>query len=68
MSDKSALSTRTAKASALVQNCDGTVNASKPKPEEGRRLMHAFYEIRNAKVREAIIRYVEEQSRLVKDG
>ncbi len=36
--------------------------ASKPTPEEGIRLMHAFCRIDEALTREAIIRYVEAQS------
>ena len=51
-----------------AENCDGIESDSRPTPEEGRRLVHAFFEIRNADVREAVIRYVEEQSRLAKDG
>lgn len=37
-----------------------------PKPEEGLRLMRAFLYIKQAEVRETIIRYVEEQSKLHK--
>ena len=35
-------------------------------PEEGRRLVHAFLEIRQPAIRQAIIEYVEEQARLHK--
>jgi hypothetical protein len=41
---------------------------SLPEPQEGLRLMHAFLEIRRADVREAIVKYVEEQSRRYKDA
>lgn len=63
MSDKSVLSGRNA-----AENSDGIENDSRPTPDEGRRLMRAFFEIRNAEVREAIIQYAEEQLRLEKNG
>jgi len=44
-----------------------TGHADWPTPKEGLRLMHAFCRIRQAPIRDAIIRYVEEQSTLHKD-
>ena len=52
---------------------DGAVNggqrdragaSSRPKPEEGLRLMHAFLSIRHAALREAVIKLVTELSTL----
>ena len=62
MAKKELLSAGPAGTSARFEK--GIENPSLPKPEEGLRLMHAFLEIKNAEVREAIIKYVEEQSRL----
>jgi hypothetical protein len=55
---------RTANKSGHPEHEDRPENPSWPKPEEGLRLMRAFLYIKQAKVREAIIRYVEEQSKL----
>jgi len=41
-------------------------NLSLRDPEEGRRLVHAFLNIRQPAIRQAIIEYVEEQARLHK--
>ena len=62
MAKKVLLSTEPVGLSARSEKA--TENPSRPKAEEGLRLMHAFLEIKNAEVREAIIKYVEEQSRL----
>jgi hypothetical protein len=42
---------------------DAARNLPLPPPEEGLRLMHAFLTIKHADVREAIIVFVEEQSK-----
>jgi hypothetical protein len=57
---------RTANKSVRPETEDRAENPSLPKPEEGLRLIHAFLEIKQAEVRETIIRYVEEQSKLHK--
>jgi hypothetical protein len=46
---------------------DLTENSSPPKPEEGLRLVHAFHDIKQAALREAIIKFVTELSMLQKD-
>jgi hypothetical protein len=67
MAEKKPRSTESGRTSARAQQVDLSGNASSPSVEEGLRLIHAFRDIKQAKVREAIIRYVEEQSRLHKD-
>ena len=67
MAEKKPTSTGTGGTSPRAEQDDPTGNASWPSVEEGLRLIHAFCEIKQATVREAIIRYVEEQSRLQKD-
>ncbi len=62
MSRKDLLSTGSA--GTLARSEKGIESPSRPEPEEGLRLMHAFLEIKNAEVRKAVIKYVEEQSRL----
>jgi hypothetical protein len=42
--------------------------SERPKPEEGLRLMHAFFDIRQHEVRDALINFVAELSRLQKNG
>ena len=64
MAKKELLSTGPAGLSARSEKAIN--DSSRPKPEEGLRLMHAFLEIKKAEVRKAIIKYVEEQSRLEK--
>ena len=54
----------TGPAGTLAHSEKGIEDRSRPKAEDGLRLMHAFLEIKKAEVREAIIKYVEEQSRL----
>ncbi len=67
MAKKEAFSTGTVDTSAHAEQGDPSGNSPWPKPEEGLRLMHAFFDIKQGEVREAIIGYVEEQSRLQKD-
>ena len=65
MSDKKVFASKT---EVKSENYGSIEKYSRPTPEEGRRLMHAFFSIRDAKVRESIIRHVEEQLRLERDG
>jgi hypothetical protein len=67
MAKRKPTSTGTGGTPVRAEQGDRTENASWPSVEEGLRLIHAFCEIKQATVREAIIRYVEEQSRLQKD-
>jgi hypothetical protein len=61
-SDPNGHPTGPAVASVAGDRGDNARNSSWPKPEEGLRLMHAFLSIKQAEVRETIIRYVVEQS------
>jgi hypothetical protein len=63
MGEKEPTSTGTGRTSARAEQG----NASWPSPEDGLRLMHAFLAIKQVEVREAIIKYAEEQLRLQKD-
>ncbi len=64
MAKKQAFSTGAAGASAYAEQRDPLECSSWPKPEEGLRLMHAFLDIKQAEVLEAIVKSVEEQSSL----
>jgi hypothetical protein len=64
MLEKEALLTGTGGASVRADRDGVSQLASKPTPEEGIRLMHAFCRIDGALAREAIIKYVEGQSAL----
>ena len=44
-----------------------TTHSSPPKPEEGLRLVHAFHDIKQVALREAIIKFVTELSTLQQD-
>ena len=46
---------------------DAPRDSSPPKPEEGLRLVRAFYGVRHAALREAIIKFVEELSAIQKN-
>ena len=65
MSDKKVF---VGKTNVESENYGGIEKYPRSTPEEGRRLMHAFFSIRDANVRESIIRYVEKQLQLAKDG
>ena len=58
--------TASANSSAHPEKGGRSRNRVWPKPDEGLRLMHAFLDIEQPEVREAVIKYVEEQSRLQK--
>jgi len=68
MAKKDAYSTGNDNVSAHDEQGDRTAISSRPKPEEGLRLMHAFLDIRQPEVRDAIIKFVAELSRLQKNG
>ena len=67
MAKRAQTSTGTVGTSARAEQGSPTKNASWPSVEEGHRLIHAFCDIKQATVREAIVSYVEEQARLQKD-
>jgi hypothetical protein len=65
MSKKEALSTGASNAlfnDGSRKNSAG-ISSSRPTPEEGRRLVHAFMDIKHAGLREAIIQLVTELSK-----
>jgi len=68
MAKKDAYSTGNDNVSAYGEQGDRTAVSSWPKAEEGLRLMHAFLDIRQPEVRDAIIKFVAELSRLQKNG
>ncbi len=47
---------------------DAPGDSSRPNPEQGHRLMRAFVSIRQAVLREAIVKFVEELSTLLDDN
>ena len=55
-------------AGAKRGNRDAPSGSSSPNPEEGLRLVHAFYGVKHAALREAIIKLVEELSTIRKGG
>lgn len=65
MSDKKLFSSKN---DVEFKNCHSIHRNFRPTPEEGRRLMRAFFSISDAKVREAVIRYAEEQLQLARNG
>ena len=67
MAKKDAFSMRRTGEAVDAEKTGEIVNPSLPNPKEGLRLMHAFLTIKKAETREAIIKFVEEQSRLEKD-
>ena len=68
MAKKDAHSTGNDNALAQGEHDDRTGSPSWPRPEEGLRLMHAFLEIRQSELRDTIIKFVTELSRLQKNG
>lgn len=68
MAKKDAYSSGNDNAFARGEQGDDAGSSSWPKPEEGLRLMHAFLDIRQSEVRDAIIKFVAELSRLQKNG
>jgi hypothetical protein len=65
MSDEKVFSSKT---EVKSDNFKSIQKQFRPTPEEGRRLMRAFFSISDAKVREAIVRYAEEQLQLMRNG
>ncbi len=67
MAKEDTFSIAPADASAKRGKRDLTTDSSPPKPEEGLRLVHAFHDIKQVALREAIIKFVTELSTLQKD-
>jgi hypothetical protein len=68
MAKKDAYSIGNDNAFANGKQDDRTGISSWPKPEEGLQLMHAFLNIRQPDLRNAIIKFVAELSRVRKNG
>jgi hypothetical protein len=68
MAKKDAYSIGNDNAFANGEQDDRTAISSWPKPEEGLQLMHAFLDIRQPELRNAIIKFVAELSRVEKNG
>jgi hypothetical protein len=67
MAKKDAYLTGNDNAAAQSEQGGRSENSFRPKPEEGLRLMHAFFDIRQHEVRDALINFVAELSRLQKN-
>ncbi len=68
MANKEAFSAGPADGSIAGGPRDHSGGSSRPKPEDGLRLMHAFLSIQQDALREAIIQFVTELSALRDDG